>query len=548
MTPKFITTIFAISAATALVPCAVLADSFTARSTVVAATLYPSGAHVTRHATVSVPAGKHHITFFDIPVAHETAPVLGLQTSVAQATLGPVAIVNEVAGDVDSVRSPQAQKALEKVEALEAQLKEGQRNVRALELEASAAGDTLSFINALDAPDDASTIDIAALALTIQEQSLKARLAMQDAKSRAEDASDALQDLTQELEAAKVELQKLAMTSKMRARITLEVDLDEAADVDVTFAYDTAAAHWRPTYKAHVDTVENTMRLDRSMLAKQATGEPWVDVDLTFSTERPSRRADPSSVVEYLRWISDPAVRKQERGVAFSESASLDFNAAPMAAMEMDVAQAQSYGLSLSFEYGSPATLYSGASGVTDFALAPVSLMPDLSVRAVPLHDETGYLIADITNDSGEVFLPGDMLLFRDGAFIGQSFLAMQPDGAAFEMGLGAIDGIKVSRVTLGRNEGDRGFITKSNATKSSVRLDVENLTTRTWPIEVVDRVSVSEQEDLNVEWTASPMPNEQGADDRRGVLSWRFDLPSGEINSITLDETLTWPEGKDLR
>lgn len=550
MTPKFISTIFALAAATALVPCVGFADTFEAESAVTAATLYPNGAHVTRHATVSVPAGKHQISFFDIPVANEHAPVQGLQTRVDQATLGPVTIVNEATTEKDGVRSTEAQKAFDAVEALEAQLKTEKRKVLALELEADAAEDSLNFINALETPEGANASDIAALAATIRDQSLQARLAMQDAKARAEDAKDALKGLTQELADAKAALQKLSSASRLRARITLEVDLKEAADVGVTFVYDTAAAGWRPTYKAHVDTVENTLVLNRTMLASQSTGEPWVDVDLSFSTERPSRRTEPSTVAEYLRRIDEPAVRRQDFSdldIAANE-AKLTFSDAPMAAMGMEVAQAQSYGLSLTFNYGSPATLYSAAGGATEFALSPMSFTPDLSVRAVPLFDDTGYLIANVTNDGGEVLLPGDMQLFRDGSLIGDSFFEMQPDGAEFEMAFGAIDGVKVSRVTLDRNEGDRGFISKSNEASSSVRLDVENLTGRSWPIEVMDRVSVSEQGDLTVDWKATPMPTEQGVDDRRGVLSWRFDLPSGESKSIQLDENLRWPEGQILR
>ena len=548
MSPKFIAPLFALTAATALAPTLASADLITAQSTVVAATLYPSGAQLTRTATVSVPAGHHQISFFDIPVAHENAVVQGLQTKLTHAKLGPVSVVSKAAHPQDAVRSAEAKSAFETVQRLEAELKDEQRKVTAFELEAHAAQDSLAFINALETPEGATATDIAALALIIREQSLQARLAVQEAKAQAVDGQEALEGLIQQLAKAKSTLQKLSTASEYRAHITLEVELAEAAQVEVRFEYDTAAAYWQPTYGARVDTVENTLVLERSIAAGQATGEPWVDVDLRFSTERASRRTDPSDVAEYVRRISDPAMVKQERAVVLSGAAPISLSDAPMASMEMDIAQAQSYGLSLTFDYGSPATLYSTAAGATKFALSAISFTPELSVRAVPLFDDTGYLIADVTNDSGEVLLPGEMQLFRDGSLIGDGFLGMQSDDAAFEMAFGAIDGVKVSRVTLDRTEGDRGFISKSNEASSSVRVDVENLTGRPWPIEVMDRVSVSEQDELIVDWTATPMPTEQGVDDRRGVLSWRFDMPAGEVKSIRLDENLRWPEGKILR
>jgi uncharacterized protein (TIGR02231 family) len=548
MTPKFISTVFAISAATAIVPCSVLADHFQSQSIVTSATLYPSGAQIKREATIALPAGHHQVTFFDIPVGHESAVIQGLQTQISNATLGPIQVVNALATKDDGLVSEAAKAAFAKVETLEEQYKLEQRNVSKLKLEVSAAEDSLNYIAALQSPEGARSDEIAALALTIRTQSLEARLAMQNAQVRAQDAQDALRDLMQDLTDAQTELAKYVSSAEYRAQITLDMTLKTAADVDVSFVYDTDAAFWKPTYKAAVDTVEETLDLKRAVMAGQATGEPWEDVALRFASEQPSRWPAPSDVSEHVRRIGDIIAQREMRSVAFDGAAKTMAMEAPISSMDMEVAQAQSYGLNMTFDYASPATLYSTESGETEFALESISLTPDLMVRAVPLYDDTGFLIAKTKNESGEILLPGEMQLFRDGALIGQSYLDVQAAGAEFEVAFGAIDGIKISRTVLERNEGDRGFISKSNEAASSLRLDVENLTTRSWPIEVLDRVSVSEQEDLIVEWTADPMPAQQSYEDRRGVLNWQFDLPSGDTESITLTEKLRWPEGKTLR
>ena len=65
--------------------------------------------------------------------------------------------------------------------------------------------------------------------------------------------------------------------------------------------------------------------------------------------------------------------------------------------------------------------------------------------------------------------------------------------------------------------------------------------------MEVIDRVSVSEQEDLKVDWSATPMPDVTNLDDKRGVMAWHFDLEAGKTQDITLKESLRWPEGMAL-
>ncbi|RPE63132.1 uncharacterized protein (TIGR02231 family) [Pacificibacter maritimus] len=548
MTRIPLSTVFTFLAATALVPTASWSAQFEATSVVSAVTLYPNGAQITRDARITLPAGQHQVTFFDIPVEHENARLQGLQTQVAKAQLGPVQVVNVATSQDEMVVSEAAQSAYDRVESLKAELQRERRNIAAVKLEVDAAEDSLNYISSLKSPEGATPDEIASLAQTIRAESLQARLTMEDAKARTQTAEEDLEALELDLADAQAELSKHTSVSPYRAQVTLNVSLQEEAEVDVTFVYNSAAAFWQPSYKASVDTVDQSLTLQRSIEAGQSTGEPWTDVALRFATEKPSQRTAPSIVPEYLRRVGEIPVQGNMRAVALDGVSKMAMTEAPMASVATEVAQAQSYGVSLSFDYAQPATLYSTRMGTTEFALDPVSLTPDLIVRAVPLYEDTGYLIAKTQNDTDGLFLPGDMQLFRDGALIGQGYLDVQPVGSEFEIAFGAIDGIQVKRTVLDRNEGDRGFIAKSNQSSSEVRLDIENMTSRAWPIEVIDRISVSEQDDLTVDWKADPMPSTQNYEDRRGVLSWQFDLEGGEAESISITENLKWPEGQILR
>ncbi|MGC9419643.1 MAG: DUF4139 domain-containing protein, partial [Rhodovulum sp.] len=166
-----------------------------------------------------------------------------------------------------------------------------------------------------------------------------------------------------------------------------------------------------------------------------------------------------------------------------------------------------------------------------------------------PLWDATAYVVAEFTNDTGEVILPtGEALFYLDGRYVGQQGIAAIPAGGEAELAFGPVDGLRLTRTVLDRNEGDRGVIRKSNERVEEVRIEVENLTGETWPMRVVDRVPYSEQEDLEITWQADPQPAETDLDGKRGVLEWRFLLGAGESRDIALSHRMTWPEGKVLR
>jgi len=524
------------------------ADSFSAQSDVTEVTLYPQSATVTREGQISLPAGQHEVTFTDIPASSVDGIIASLQSTVTGAALGPVTYARTATiGDAERYRTPEAKAAKAALDALEAQLRDETRKAAAVRLEVAAAEDTLAYLGRLSAGEATSVDTMAATADMIREHSLSARLAMADATARAEAADRDLEALKDNITRAKAALDRLAPSGGDRLSITLALDVAEAGDVTVDFSYSVDDAYWRPMYTARLNTETGTLDLTRAVQATQETGENWQNVMLRFATDNPARRSDPNEVYPWVRRIYEPQpvqelMRSADAGMAgYAESVM----AAPMA-MDKQMATATLTGLSLTYSYPTPTTLYSD-EGMSEFALSEVALSPEIMVRAVPLFEDTGYLMAHFTNDTGEMLVPGSVRLIRDGVSLGETRLDTVVDGAEVDLAFGVVDGIRVTRTVLAKNEGDRGVISKSNEMSSEVRISVENLTAKTWPIEVIDRVSVSEQEDLKVDWSATPMPDMTNLDDKRGVMAWHFDLDAGKTQDITLRESLRWPEGMAL-
>jgi uncharacterized protein (TIGR02231 family) len=137
---------------------------------------------------------------------------------------------------------------------------------------------------------------------------------------------------------------------------------------------------------------------------------------------------------------------------------------------------------------------------------------------------------------------------FLDGAYVGQRDIGLIAAGAEAELAFGPIDGLRLIRRIEDRGEGARGIIRTSSRITEAVVIEVENLTEEAWPLRVIDRVPVSEQDALDITWQADPSPTERDVDGDRGILAWEFDLPAGATQTIRLDTELSWPEDKVLR
>jgi hypothetical protein len=80
------------------------------------------------------------------------------------------------------------------------------------------------------------------------------------------------------------------------------------------------------------------------------------------------------------------------------------------------------------------------------------------------------------------------------------------------------------------------------------VEIEIRNLTGEAWNLRLIDRVPYSEEEDLEVRWTATPEPAETDLDGARGILAWDLALAPGATEVVRLDHVLTWPANKVLR
>lgn len=534
----------------ALLPTSLWAEDIVLQSDVSAVTLYPGGATITREVPFEVSAGKHQLILSDLP---RSTPLQSVRVSVEGASMGSVSARNDFVRPRDEETNAAIDAAKEKVEQLEEQLREGLAGVERIRLEAEAARTRVGFLEQLGENEGVAGLDATALRELIGvvgDETLNALQAAQDADYRADTARADLQDLKIELEKARAELRALVPEVEERAMLSIAVDAAEAGEGSVTVTYNIQQAAWQPVYDLHLARDTGALALERGAFIQQNTGENWEDVALTLSTVRPSEQTAPSEIWPWLRRIYDPEqIQRRTKGIAEADLGAFSGQVmAEAVAPEPMVADASFDGLAVTYSYPQPVSVASGADRLR-VTLGTLETEVDLIAQAVPISDQTAFLMANLKNDSGELILPSNEASFYlDGRFIGRQYLDLIPAGGDVDLSFGPIDGLRLTRTVLDRNEGDRGVLSRSNEFTEEVRIEVENLTGEDWAMRVLDRVPYSEQEDLEIDWSASPKPSETDFDDKRGILAWDFDLPAGETQEIKLDHSIDWPDGQILQ
>jgi len=522
-----------------------LAEDVTLTSRVSAVTVYPKGATVTREAAFDLPEGRHRLTVTDLP--RET-PLASVRVTVEGATLGSVTTRTEAVPPSDAQERPEVAAARAEVARLEAALRSAEAGVADIRLEAEAARARLRFLDGLARREGLAAQDPAALGdvvAMIGRETLAARQAEAGAERRAQAAERDLEELREDLADARATLAALVPETGPRALLVVAVEAAAPTEGRLHLSYTVSGAGWTPLYDLHLSRAEGRVRIDRGAYLHQRTGESWRDVALTLATRRPSGQGAPGELDPWIPRLADPdevlpALRATgEAGVA---------DMAPPQAEEAMQARAAYDGLSVRYDYPEPVSVATGADRVR-LMLPPVEAAARIAARAVPMLDDSAFLVARITTPEDTVLLPtGEARFYLDGRYTGRRPLPMVPGGAEATLSFGPIEGLALRRVVRTRAEGERGLITRGTERRETAEITVENLTGAAWPVELRDRVPVSENDALRISWTAAPPPDETDAGDARGILGWRFELPAGESRTITLDTEMSWPEGKVLR
>lgn len=536
-----------LSLALAALPLPVLAETYTVTSTPTAATVYSGFAMVTREVSVDVSAGAHEIILPDLPQWVDAA---SLRASITGANIGSTRL-RTVALPPQPDRDSQAVvEAKERIKTTERALRDLEDSVQDTNLAVKAAKARLTFLNGIASSETlpSDPLALADLAQMIEAQTLSATQAQINAQREARRIGEDRTDLVEDIADARAALAALTPPVQPKALLALSVNAEDAGTVIATVSYP-ARASWQPTYDVALTTEDSgRMTIRRAAIVHQNTGENWDDVTLTLSTLAPSGQVVPSELYPQLLRFEDPQLRaKLQRSVGSSSSQMF---ATPEPAMMEDAAAAQPNfdGPGVTYTLPRLITIAQNAEGAR-VEFDALEFDARVFARAVPAQDQTAFLMAEAMNNSAEPLLAANTAqIFVDGALVGQSYFAAVPAGGDIEQAFGPIEDLRLTRTVLDRSEGDRGLINRSDAQTQEVRIILENIGAETWDVEVMDAVPYSEQDDLEIKWSAAPKPDGIDVDNRRGLVQWNIAIGASETQEIKIEQLIRWPDGKALR
>ena len=534
------------------------ADTFTGEAKVDTVTIYPGLVTVSRLVTLDLPAGSHEIIVPGLPQSLATE---GLRLSAPRGVqVGAVNLSHDRLPVTPDRTSPEVQAAKDDVERLSEVLRGRDVAIAQIRLRVQAAAEQIAFLQSLSQASAGDTLtagavaDIQALAQMVGSETLAVRQAAFDAEQEALAAARAREDDVEALDEARKALAALMTPQNDGSMLTFTVNTGEAGEVSIDVSSLEGFANWSPVYDMHLTTGDTpSIDIDRAIVVSQETGQDWLGVKLVLSTARPGEQLAPSGVWAPVRRIlsEDDLVRDQ---LKMAEQAPMLSRNIVGAVADETMMEAVPFQASADFSGATVTYTYPGRvdirNGVDDLRLPldTLNLGAEVWAEAVPSRDAIAYRVAEFANTTDEVLLPGQALIFADGTMIGFSQLPLLAAGADTEMGFGPLDGILLNRSTPSKSEGDVGVFSSANQLVEAAVMTVENVTGQDWKILLRDVIPYSEQDNLEVEFTANPAIARRDPDGQRGILEWDLNIAAGEKRDITLDYTLTWPNGYILQ
>ncbi len=541
----------------ALSPISVMAEDINVSSSISTATIYTNRATLTRSAKLDIPAGAHNLVFNNIPLSIDVNSLRADGQSTGKVTFG--AVTYKRASFEDFI-NPKEQELNASLQALQDQKKAFDAQKLALKVGRDFL-ENLGKTASLRENEEIAGLKLNSESWGAASDNLTLKMAQNLNQDLELDIK--IRETNEKIKKVRNDLNQLRTGQKQSYTVTIPFESAKATTLTVDLDYQVSNAGWRPVYDARLDTKTGKLDLVQYGSVWQQTGEDWDDVKLTLSTAQPSRGASLPDL--YPHWLSiykEPqrALQKSARSESFGGAMLMDMAAAPMAtnaemaddvAMErvaIQSAQINTEGFVGQYEIKGPADVKSDGTQ-SKHLIGTFETDNQLQIQVKPQFDTNAYLVAKTTLKGEAPILPGQVSLFRDGAFIGQGNLPMLRQGDEQHLGFGIDDNIVVTRNTLKDERSETGMITKDNVIERHFVTDIKNLHKTAVELAILENTPVSKDERIRVEFikTATTQGYETDINDKKGVTRWITKLEPKASVKINLGWKVSWPKGENI-
>lgn len=544
-----------------LAPVLANAEEIPADSRITSAIVYTDRATVTRQAVLDIPAGSHTLIFKGLPTTLFADSLRAEGAATSSVKFGAVVYKQATATELSA---PQAEELKTRLEALQDQRK-------LLEAEKQALAAKKTFLANLGVQAGLrSNEEIAEINLKPDQWAGAAQTlftGMNEVLTAEIQADIKLRDLDRQINKVQSDLNALQADNYTSYVVSVPVESSGAGRLTLDLSYQVPNASWRPIYDARLDTVSGKLDLVQYGSVRQTTGEDWSGVKLSLSTAQPQRGSSLPDLTPF--WLDIYAIQPQMFNsiagrASLNEMASV---AAPAAApMEMDgaisdqradkelrkaefvAAQIETGGFVTEYKIPGPASV--PADG-TESKLMVGSFATDsvLQVHIKPQLSTDAFLVSKAKLKGESPVLPGQVNLFRDGAYVGQSSLPLLRPAEEQVLFFGIDDQVAVKRKVLKDEKSEAGMIVRDNTQERHFVTEIQNLHKDAVDIVVKETVPVSRNEKIRSEIVkdATTAGYEQDSNNIKGLLRWQFKLDPKIKKELKLGWKVSWPKDTNL-
>jgi uncharacterized protein (TIGR02231 family) len=501
---------------------------------IVAVTVYPDRARITRRGVVTVPGGDRTVYVEPLPLALE-------DDSVRVSGRGPATVLG-----VDLVMRHHPQAPDETVAELERQRLAAQDEVATLADADDVQAQLDTFLGQLAKRAGGSFARTLATGESGAElggftESLADRLAA--VRSTRRELAAQRREAEERLAAVGRRLAAVAQQRRPdRRSAAVALELESEAEVEIELSYVVPAAGWTSSYDVRLKG--DRLTLNWYGLIRQQTGEDWPECDLTLSTARPTVSAKVPELDPWFLGRARPPMPPAPAAVPLSRGARPDF-IEQSAQREFAAAEATVEQGVTAASYTPPRPVAVPADGATHRAtIAAIDLDAELDYITAPVRSTDVHLRATVVNSSAHTLPAGKAAVFHEADFVGSAALPVWAPGEDVELALGLDDRIRVER-KLVRRDASKATLGSTRRRQVEYETRIENHTPRNARITVLDQYPVARDHDITVkQLTAEPEPAETTD---LGVVTWKLDLDAGAESVIKLAFRVDTAKSVDL-
>ena len=382
---------------------------------------------------------------------------------------------------------------------------------------------------------------------SLSEMDKKSAKLAGDIQKRIRELNEEVQELDDKMQVLRDNIGKINSERRTVSTYTVEVSLEvaSASDIELEVTYQTGGASWTPRYD--VDLLPENAKLRRLAMVRNRTEEDWKDIGLTISTAtaRPIEAIEgsPFFITAYdPSMVPRPSPKSGRADRRYKSRAMEGVGAgyappAPPAEVREEFAEA--------IETVSGIAVYELPKKMTipsDYEKHPVTLIEE-ELKSTTVHYWYAKGMAEVVaqdkvtnNDS--VILPGNVKVFSEGDYIGETSIGQISPREEFKIGTRVAYDVKAEKKLVEREMEKAGVLRGKLRRSYDYRLEIESFSKRKIEIDVFDRVphSVSTQIEVKIDWEKLAPKNHE-----LGVIEWHRELEPNEKKAIEYGYEVEW-------